>query len=80
MIEIEWVETPITVKVDMSALTWNDLKAIRALQGDEAGAEAAVEAVVTRVTGIEAGELPAQVFAAVVEGMMARASGNAAKN
>lgn len=81
MIDIQWIEPDITITIDMSRLTWGDLKVIRQLQaGTEGEAEAAIEQLVTRVTGVEATELPAQAFGAIVEKMMARANGNAAKN
>lgn len=81
MIDITWIEPQIAITVDMSRLSWGDLKTIRQLQaGDEASAEAAIERLVTKVTGVEAVELPAQAFAAIVQQMMERASGNTAKN
>ena len=81
MIDITWIEPKIAITVDMSRLSWGDLKTIRQLQaGDEASAEAALEQLVTKVTGVEATELPAQAFGALVQHMIERAAGSAAKN
>lgn len=82
MIEIQWADTPIAVTIDMTRLTWGDVVAIqRAQAGSEADAQATLEAIVTKVTGTPAQDLPAQAFTAVVEAMMQRATGgDTAKN
>lgn len=83
MINIEWVDEPVTVKIDMSKLTWGDVVAIqRAQDGGEADAQAILEGIVTKVTGQNAAAMPAQAFSAVVAAMMERAAGGgeAAKN
>lgn len=83
MITINWVETPLEIDVDMSKLTWRDLVAIqRAPMADEAQAQATLETIVSKVTGMDAGNLPAQAFVALVQAMMQRANGqsDAAKN
>lgn len=83
MIQIEWVEDPITIKVDMSKLTWGDVVAIqKAQEGGESDAQAILESIVTKVTGQDAAMMPAQAFSAVVQAMMERASGagESAKN
>lgn len=81
MIDIKWIEPDIAITIDMSRLSWGDMKEIRQLQaGNEAEAEAAIERLVTQVTGVQATTLPAQAFAAIVQQMMERAAGNTAKN
>ena len=76
MISIEWVEEPITIKVDMSRLTWGDVVAIqKAQEGGESDAQAILEGIVTKVTGQDAATMPAQAFSAVVTAMMERANG-----
>lgn len=76
MIQIEWVDEPVTVKIDMSKLTWGDVVAIqKAQEGGESDAQAILEGIVTKVTGQNAAEMPAQAFSAVVSAMMERATG-----
>ena len=82
-VTINWVEAPLEIDVDMSKLTWRDLVAIqRTPMIDEAQAQATLEAIVSKVTGMDAADLPAQAFVQLVQAMMQRANGqgDAAKN
>lgn len=83
MISIEWVDEPVTIRIDMSKLTWGDVVAIqRAQDGGETDVQAVLESIVSKVTGQDAASMPAQAFSTVVQAMMERANGGgeAAKN
>jgi hypothetical protein len=78
-VTINWIDTPLEVNVDMSKLTWRDIVSIqRAQVADELTAQETIEAIVTKVTGVDAGDMPAQAFSQVVQAMMARAGGQGA--
>lgn len=85
-IVIDWVEEPIKVTVDMSKLTWGDVLDIQKTQASDDGRTAeeksleVIQRVVTKVTGIEATELPAQAFGEVLNAIMERVNGDPAKN
>ena len=82
-VTINWIDTPLEISVDMSKLTWRDLVAIqRTPMIDEAQAQATLETIVSKVTDMDAGDLPAQAFVQLVQAMMQRANGqgDAAKN
>jgi hypothetical protein len=82
-VTINWIDTPLEISVDMSKLTWRDLVAIqRTPMIDEAQAQATLETIISKVTGMDAGDLPAQAFVQLVQAMMQRANGqgDAAKN
>lgn len=83
MITINWIDTPLEIDVDMSKLTWRDLVAIqRTPMMDEGKAQEALETIVSKVTGTDSADLPAQAFVQLVQAMMQRANGqgDAAKN
>lgn len=88
-VQIEFVETPIRVSVDMARLTWGDLLELQRLQrlaktdadGDAGGeAERTLNALVSKITGQDATELPAVVVSGVIEAIKERTAGTAAKN
>jgi len=82
-VTINWIDTPLEISVDMSKLTWRDLVAIqRTPMIDEAQAQATLETIISKVTDMDAGDLPAQAFVQLVQAMMQRANGqgDAAKN
>lgn len=84
-VTISFVETPVTVTVDMSKLTWGDLLAIqRATAGNTSEDQAAglINDVLTRVTGEDVEKLPATAVSEVLKAVMARVqnSGQAEKN
>lgn len=82
-IEIEFVEEPIKIRVDMAKLTWGDLIDIQRQQngdGSEEAAEKTLTAIVSKVTGQDAYTLPAQAMAKLIAAVMERAQGLTPKN
>jgi hypothetical protein len=88
-VQIEFVETPIRVSVDMALLTWGDLLVVQRLQrqakaggDDDDGAEAerALNALVSKITGQDAVGLPAVVVTRVLDAIKERTAGLAPKN
>lgn len=78
-IQIEFVEEPVKIQVNMNCLTWGDLLAIQKQlsAGDqtEADSEVMFSAIVSKVTGQDAYTLPAQVMGKLIPLIMARAQG-----
>lgn len=83
-VKVRFVEPPVEIDVDMSRITWRDLIDLQKAQREGMDEERAVEVVtkiVSRITGQDAWDLPAQVVAKVAEEMMTMAGlGGAAKN
>ncbi len=83
-VTVKFIEPPVNIDVDMSKITWRDLIELQKVQrqgGDEEQAIEAVTKIVSRITGQDAWDLPAQVVAKVVEEMMTMAGlGGTAKN
>lgn len=83
-VKVRFIEPPVEIDVDMSRITWRDLIDLQKAQREGMDEERAVEAVtkiVSRITGQDAWELPAQVVAKVAEEMMSMAGlGGSAKN
>lgn len=83
-VKVRFVEPPVEIDVDMSKITWRDLIELQRAQReglDEDGAVEVVTKIVSRITGQDAWELPAQVVAKVAEEMMTMAGlGGTAKN
>lgn len=82
MVTIEFVEEPITLRVDMRLVTWGDLLDVQRLQreGGAGAAEEVLTQLVSRITGQDARLLPAMAVAAVMEAVQERAAGTPAKN
>jgi hypothetical protein len=83
-ITINFVETPVTVDVDVARLTWRDLVALQKTRAAGMDEETAIETVtnlVSKVTGQDAWEMPAQVVSRIAKDLVERTSlGTSAKN
>ena len=83
-VTVNFIDPPVVIDVDMSAITWRDLIEMQKAQRegmDEDQAIAVVTKIVSRITGQDAWDLPAQVVAKVTESMMSMAGlGGMAKN
>ena len=82
-IRIEFVEEPVTIRVDMAKLTWGDLIEIQRQQGGqgtEEDAEKMLSSIITKVTGQDAYTMPAQVMTKLVAAVIDRARGITPKN
>lgn len=83
-ITIKWVEPAVEIEVDMSRLTWRDLVEFQKARNTEMDDEQRVQLVtqlVSRITGQDAWDLPAQVVAKIANEALARTSlGAEAKN
>lgn len=83
-ITIKWVEPAVEIEVDMSRLTWRDLVEFQRVRDSVLDDEQRVELVtklVSRITGQDAWELPAQVVAQIANEALTRTSlGGTAKN
>lgn len=83
-ITIKWVEPAVEIEVDMSRLTWRDLVEFQRVRDSVLDDEQRVELVtrlVSRITGQDAWELPAQVVAQIANEALTRTSlGGMAKN
>jgi hypothetical protein len=82
-IQIEFVEEPVQIRVNMACLTWGDLLAIqKQLSGDQTEEDSIkmFSAIVSKVTGQDAYTLPAQVMTKLIPMIMQRAQGIMPKN
>ncbi len=82
-VTVEFIEDPVTVKVDFAKLTWGDLIALqkRGETGSEEEAEQLMTGLISKLTGQDAYTLPAYVVSEIIGAVMARAQGDAsAKN
>lgn len=83
-ITIKWVEAPVEIEVDMARVTWRDLVQLQKAQEAGMDEDKAIEVVsnlVTKITGQDAWEMPAQVVARIAKELVDRTSlGGEAKN
>ncbi len=84
-ITITWVEAPIDIEVDMSRVTWRDLVQLQKAQEAGMDEEKAIETItnlVTKITGKDAWEMPAQAVAQIAKELVNRSTtlGGEAKN
>lgn len=83
MVEVEVVQEPISIKVDLNKVTWGKvLKIQRALGKDasEEEAEQIVTSIISDVTGQDAYELPAHVVSEVLNKIINFSDSTKAKN
>lgn len=77
-VTVNFVDTPLTIDVDLSKLTWGDLLKIQRAMGGtlaEDQAEELLNGVLSRVTGQDATGLPALAVAEVLRAVMDKVSG-----
>lgn len=84
-ITITWVEAPIDIEVDMSRVTWRDLVQLQKAQEAGMDEDKAIETItnlVTKITGKDAWEMPAQAVAHIAKELVNRSTtlGGEAKN
>lgn len=75
-ITVKWVETPVEIEIDMGRLTWGDLLRLKKAQQADLDDDKAAELItglVTKITGQDAMELPAQVVAKIANEISERA-------
>ena len=82
-LDIEDVTAPVKVKVDFNKVTWGDVLTIQKLVGEgveEAEAQAFLTGIVSKVTGVDANDLPVFAVKEVLEKVMAYVGATNSKN